>query len=214
MDLLVPCMRLHQFGLVETRPLIREEIKIPQPGPGQVRIRIKYCGVCHTDLHTVEGEIHPPKLPIIPGHQVVGVIEGLGDQTAQAGWHVGDRVGVAWLHATDGSCTYCQGGLQNLCPAARFTGFDVDGGYAGAMLAEAPYVLPLPDGIADAQAAPLLCAGIIGYRSLRQAEVQPGDHIGLVGFGASAHLAIQVARHWGCEVSVFTRSAAHRQHSR
>jgi propanol-preferring alcohol dehydrogenase len=213
MDMHESCMRLHQFGPVESRPLIWEEIKIPAPGSNQVRIRIIYCGVCHTDLHTVEGEIHPPKLPIIPGHQVVGVIEALGNRAAQSGLRVGDRVGVAWLHAADGSCTYCQKGLQNLCPAARFTGFDVDGGYAGAMLAEAPYVLSLPDGVADADAAPLLCAGIIGYRSLRQADVQPGEHVGLVGFGASAHLAIQVARHSGCEVSVFTRSAAHRQHA-
>jgi len=214
MDLHVPCMRLHQFGPVGSLPLIWEEIKIPEPGPGQVRIRIKFCGVCHTDLHTVEGEIHPPKLPLIPGHQVVGVIESLGDQAAQSSLHLGDRVGAAWLYAADGNCTYCQRGLQNLCPAARFTGFDEDGGYAGAMLAEAPFVLPLPNGISDAEAAPLLCAGIIGYRSLRQADVQPGEHVGLVGFGASAHLAIQVARYWGCEVSVFTRSAAHRQHAR
>jgi len=213
MDMHVPCMRLHQLGPVESRPLIWEEIKIPEPGPGQVRIRIKYCGVCHTDLHTVEGEIHPPKLPLIPGHQVVGVVESLGDQVEQSGLHVGDRVGVAWLHAADGSCAYCQQSRENLCPAARFTGFDVDGGYAGAMLAAAAYVLHIPEGITDARAAPLLCAGIIGYRSLHQADVQPGEHVGMVGFGASAHLAIQVAHHWGCEVSVFTRSAAHRQHA-
>ena len=209
----VPAMRIHDPAPVDKQPLVYEQVEIPAPGPSQVRLKVRYCGVCHTDLHIAEGEIHPPRLPVIPGHQVVGVIEAIGEAVSQAGLHLGQRVGVPWLHWTDQSCEYCRKGCENLCPQAKFTGFDVDGGFAGAMLAEATFVLPLPASIPDVQAAPLLCAGIIGYRSLRWAEVQPGEHVGLVGFGASAHLAIQVARHWGCTISVFTRSAAHRQHA-
>ena len=213
MEIQVPAMRLRQPNKIETQPLLYEQVVLPDPGPGQARLRISYCGVCHTDLHIAEGEIHPPRLPLTPGHQAVGVITALGVGAAQAGLRVGQRVGVPWLFWTDRSCEDCRRGNENLCPQARFTGFDEDGGYAGAMLAEAGFVLPIPEGISDIQAAPLLCAGIIGYRSLRQAELQPGEHLGLVGFGASAHLAIQVARHWGCRVSVFTRSPAHRQHA-
>lgn len=213
MNILTKAMRLHQPAAIETQPLVLEPVAIPIPGPDQVRLQLKICGVCHTDLHITEGEIHPPRLPITPGHQAVGVIEALGETAAKTGLRVGQRVGVPWLYSTDRNCEYCRHGNENLCPQARFTGFDVDGGFAGAMLAEAGFVLPLPEGISDIQAAPLLCAGIIGYRSLRQAELKPGEHLGLVGFGASAHLAIQVARHWGCTVSVFTRSTAHQQHA-
>ncbi len=204
--------RLHHPAPVENSPLQLEEIPVPEPGRGQVLLRVHLCGVCHTDLHTVEGDITPPAYPRIPGHQVVGTIVALGAGVENR--QVGQRVGIPWLHQACGACDYCRRGLENLCPHARFTGFHVDGGYAEYMLAQAGYTLPLPPEISDVQAAPLLCAGIIGYRSLRLADVQPGERVGLFGFGASAHLAIQVARHWQCEVCVFTRSAAHRAHAR
>ncbi len=205
-------MRLYEQGQMPGNQLRLSELPLPQPGEGQVRLRVRMCGVCHTDLHTVEGDIHPPRLPLTPGHQVVGVVDQLG--AGVQGLQIGQRVGVPWLYSADGRCEFCRRGLENLCPNACFTGFHVDGGYAEYMLAEASYVLPLPDALPDEQAAPLLCAGIIGYRSLRLAELQPGERLGLVGFGASAHLAIQVARYWGCEVYVFTRSEEHRQHAR
>jgi alcohol dehydrogenase, propanol-preferring len=204
-------MRLSQPQPAESRPLTLDNPPLPQPGPGQVRLRVGVCGVCHTDLHTVEGDIHPPHLPITPGHQVVGVLDALGQGIENR--NLGERVGVPWLYSACGSCDFCRRGQENLCPQARFSGFHHDGGYAEYMLADARYVLPLPPEIDDEQAAPLLCAGIIGYRSLRQADLSPGERLGLVGFGASAHLAIQVARHWGCPVDVFTRSAEHRQHA-
>jgi alcohol dehydrogenase, propanol-preferring len=205
-------MRLYEQGQIQAQRLVESDLPLPEPEAGQVRLRVRLCGVCHTDLHTVEGDIHPPQLPLTPGHQVVGIVDGLG--AGAQGWQVGQRVGVPWLYSADGTCEFCRGGLENLCPNARFTGFHVDGGYAEYMLAQASYVLPLPDSLPDEQAAPLLCAGIIGYRSLRLADLQPGERLGLVGFGASAHLAIQVARYWGCEVYVFTRSEEHRRHAR
>ncbi len=200
-------VRLHQPGPIESHPLRLEHVREPEPAPGLLRLRVEACGVCHTDLHTVEGDIHPPSLPITPGHQVVGTVEAVGEGVG--GWRPGDRAGVPWLFAACGECGFCRRGEENLCPQARFTGFHVDGGYAEVVLADARYALPLPAALEPAEVAPLLCAGIIGYRSLRKADLQPGEHLGLAGFGASAHLAIQVARHWGCRVSVFTRSAAH-----
>jgi alcohol dehydrogenase, propanol-preferring len=204
--------RLSQPRPAEDKPLVLKDILIPDPAPGQVRLKVLVCGVCHTDLHTIEGEIHPPSLPITPGHQVVGVVEAIGQGT-DSKVRIGDRVGVPWLFSSDRTCPYCLRGQENLCPEARFTGFHHDGGYAEYMLAQANFILPLPPEISDAQAAPLLCAGIIGYRSLRQADLKPGETLGLVGFGASAHLAIQVALHWGCRVYAFTRSDEHRQHA-
>lgn len=195
----------------EADPLVLAESADPQPGPGQVRIRVRACGVCHTDLHIVEGELELPLLPLVPGHQVVGVIEACGPGVTQ--WAIGDRVGVPWLHATCGHCDFCQSGRENLCDRARFTGLHVPGGYADAMLAQADFVCRLPDDFADEMAAPLLCAGVIGYRALRLSDVAPGQRLALFGFGASAHITIQVARHWGCEVYVLTRSAEHRQHA-
>jgi len=223
-------MQLVKPGPIDLKPV---EVPIPQPGPGQLLIRVLACGICHTDLHTVEGEIHPPHLPIIPGHQVVGRVEALGEgvgevlleekneqaldkksEQIRSLWRVGERVGVPWLHSACNACDFCQRGQENLCPQARFTGFHVDGGYAGWMIAEADWALPLPETVSDEQAAPLLCAGLIGYRSLRLAGLEPGERLGLVGFGASAHLAIQIAGGWGCEVFVFTRSASHRRHAK
>ena len=189
-------------------PLDLVDIPAPPPGPGQVRIRVEACGVCHTDLHIVEGELVAPALPLVPGHQIVGIVDAVGGGVERV--HEGDRVGVAWLAWTDGECVFCRSGSENLCEHIRFTGFDMPGGYADATVADARYVYPLPARAAAQEMAPLLCAGIIGYRSLRVAEVRPGDRVGLFGFGASAHLAIQVAVRWGCEVFVFTRGEAHR----
>ncbi len=196
----------------ETHPLTLSERDIPHPARGELLLRVILCGVCHTDLHTLEGDIHPPHLPVVPGHQVVARVEALGEGVEN--FRVGDRVGVPWLYAACGQCEFCLRGLENLCPDAKFTGFHVDGGYADYMLADARYALPLPDAISDEQAAPLLCAGIVGYRSLKLADIQPGERVGLVGFGASAHLCLQVLNHWGCESFVFTRSAGHRAHAR
>ncbi|MFZ6029455.1 MAG: zinc-dependent alcohol dehydrogenase family protein [Chloroflexota bacterium] len=196
----------------EEKPFFLTERPIPIPGAGQVRLRVQACGVCHTDLHIAEGDIHPPQLPITPGHQVVGTVDALGAEVD--GMQPGDLVGVPWLHSACGACDFCRRGEENLCPQARFTGYHVPGGFADYMLAEGRYVLPIPKGIDAVQAAPLLCAGIIGYRSLRKAELQPGERLGLIGFGASAHLALQVAREWGCEVYVFTRAETHRRHAR
>jgi len=206
-------MRLYEHKQAEDHPLRLEDLPAPEPAAGQVRLKIKFCGVCHTDLHTVEGDIHPPNLPITPGHQVVGVIDALGEDVDADKFGVGDRAGVPWLFDVEGDCEFRDMGLENLCPNARFTGFHLDGGYADFMLASADYALAIPEAITDEQAAPLLCAGIVGFRSLRLADLQPGERLGLVGFGASAHLMIQVARYWDCEVYVFTRSEEHRRHA-
>ncbi len=205
-------VRLTRQAPIDEHPLELQDLPRPTPSRGQLLVSVRLCGVCHTDLHTVEGDIHPSSVPVTPGHQVVGQVEALG--AGVEGWHVGDRVGVPWLYDADGTCDFCRTGRENLCPQARFTGFDVDGGYAEAMLASAAYALHLPAALDDMTAAPLLCAGIIGYRSLRQAGLQPGERLGLAGFGASAHLALQVARYWGCPVSVFTRSENHRELAR
>ncbi len=192
--------------------LVPAELPDPVAGPGQVRLRVSVCACCHTDLHEIEGELELPRLPLVPGHQVVGVIDQVGEGVRDV--RPGQRVGVAWLHDTCGGCRFCDDGNENLCTDARFTGFHVNGGYAEAMVAPADHVYPIPEGFGDLQAAPLLCAGIIGYRALRLCAVRPGQRLGLYGFGASAHVAIQVARHWGCEVHVFTRGASHREHAR
>jgi len=173
---------------------------------------VQYCGVCHTDLHTVEGELPLHKRPVVPGHQIVAVVDASGSD-AHA-FREGDRVGIPWLHWTDGQCRYCRMGSENLCDNARFTGYDVDGGYAEATLVSEAFAYPLPAKFSGAQAAPLLCAGIIGYRSFRLSGAKSGDRLGLYGFGASAHIVIQFARHLGCEVYVFTRAPAHRQLAR
>jgi propanol-preferring alcohol dehydrogenase len=172
-------------------PLRLEEVPVPEPGPGQVLLRVAACGVCRTDLHVVDGELPNPKLPLVPGHQVVGRTED------------GRRLGVPWLGSTDGTCRYCLSGRENLCESARFTGYDLDGGYAEWIVADEQYCLPLPDEYDDLQVAPLLCAGLIGYRSLRLAG-DPG-RLGLYGFGASAHIVVQVARHEGRRVFGFVR---------
>lgn len=213
--------RLHSPAPAETNPLILEDLPIPEPGSGQVRIKVEMCGVCHTDLHIVEGDIHPPRLPITIGHQVIGIVDAISSLKSskllpanRAEIRIGQRVGLPWLFSACGDCLYCQRGMENLCPKARFTGFHVDGGFAEYMLADVQYVLPIPNTLSNEQAAPLLCAGIVGYRSLKKAEIIPGEHVGLFGFGASAHLCIQILHYWGCKVSVFTRSIKHQEHAR
>ena len=201
-------MVLRRPRAAEEGPLEAAQVPDPTPGPGEVRLRVRVCGVCRTDLHTVEGEIHPPRLPLIPGHQVVGVVDGMGPGVTR--FAAGERVGVPWLYATCGACEHCARGAENLCDAGQFTGFSVNGGYAEAMVARADFAYPVPAGVPDAQAAPLLCAGVIGYRALRLSEIRPGGRLGLYGFGNSAHIAIQVALHWGCEVFVMTRGETHR----
>ena len=174
-------------------------------------IRISVCGVCHTDLHTVEGELPEVTLPIIPGHQVIGRVAARGKSTRR--FKEGDRVGAAWLYSTDETCTYCSRGNENLCEAARFTGYSADGGYAEYMVIQDKFAYAIPEIFSDEEASPLLCAGIIGYRALRLSGIKPGQRLGLYGFGASAHVAIQVAVHWGCKVYVFSRSEKHRAHA-
>ncbi len=195
--------------LIEAHPLEVCDLPNTEPGPGQIRIRVAACGLCHTDLHEVEGELPLPKLPVVIGHQIVGVVESRGPGARR--FHEGERVGVPWLHESCGSCDCSRRGDENLCDRARFTGYHVDGGYAEFTLAPERFAYRLPEGIPDAEAAPLLCAGIIGYRALRLSEVNPEETLGLFGFGASAHLALQVARFWRCEVWVFTRSLEHRE---
>jgi len=204
-------MRLSNPAPAEDFPLTLTHITLPHPHHTQVLLRVLTCGVCHTDLHIVEGDLTAPRLPVVPGHQVVAEVEALGEEIV--GYELGQRVGVPWVHTTCGECEFCRRGEENLCPAARFTGFHIDGGFAEFMLADQQALLPLPPEISDSQAAPLLCAGIIGYRALRKADLQPGERLGLFGFGASAHLAIQVARYWGCEVYVFSRSEHHCKHA-
>ena len=205
------CMQLHKPDSIVNNPLQREETTVPDPGPGQIRVKVSMCGVCHTDLHTVEGELSLPQLPLIPGHQVVGNVESLGPGSKLH--NIGDRVGVAWLNWTCGECIYCRNGLENLCENAQFTGLNAAGGYAEYVIIDERFAFTLPEIFDDAQAAPLLCAGIIGYRSLILSGLQPGGRLGLYGFGASAHLTIQVALHWNCDVFVFTRSREHQEHA-
>jgi propanol-preferring alcohol dehydrogenase len=201
-------MMLSSLGQPERQWLQPVEAPSPVPAAGQVKLRVQACGVCRTDLHLVEGEVGC-KLPLIPGHQAVGTVLELGPGVETVA--LGARVGVGWLHATCGACEFCASGRENLCRGARFTGRDADGGYAAEMVADERYVYGIPEGLSAVDAAPLLCAGIIGYRSLKVCAIQPGQRLGLLGFGASAHLAIQVALHWGCEVYAFDRKESHRQ---
>jgi propanol-preferring alcohol dehydrogenase len=191
---------------VAQRPLEIIEVADPRMRPGHVLLRVRACGVCRTDLHIVEGDLAPKQLRIIPGHQIVGeVVDGATRELP-----VGTRVGVSWLGGTDGSCSYCQRGMENLCDSPTFTGYSVAGGYAEYAFARSDFVFPLPASLDDLYAAPLLCAGIIGFRSLRVAGVEPGERVGLFGFGASAHLAIAVLQAWKCEVYVSSRGKSHR----
>ncbi|MGA2430358.1 MAG: zinc-dependent alcohol dehydrogenase family protein [Candidatus Acidiferrum sp.] len=194
---------------VETNPLVFTDVAVPQPADGEVLVRVSYCGVCRTDLHVVEGELPPRKSPVIPGHQVVGTVEALGVGARK--FQLGARVGVAWLHHTDGTCEYCRAGAENLCDNPTFTGYTVDGGYAEYVVASQDFVYAIPQSFSDEQAAPLLCAGIIGFRCLRLSGIKSGEKLGFYGFGAAAHLAIQVALYWNADVYAMTRDERHRR---
>lgn len=197
---------------VSERPLDLRDLPAPVPRKNAIRLRIQCCGICHTDLHTVEGELKLPQVPIVPGHQVVGTVDALGPDAKL--FQEGDRVGVPWLYSADGTCAFCRAEHENLCDNARFTGLHANGGYAEHIIVREDFAVPLPSTFDDEHAAPLLCAGIIGYRSYRQSDAQPGDHLGLYGFGASAHIVLQFARYLRHDVYVFTRSETHRAMAR
>ena len=201
---------LHHPAPVQDKPLSVEDVDLPKPEPGSALLKVLACGVCRTDLHIVEGELPPRLASVIPGHQIVGeVVESPDPQFPK-----GTRVGVSWIGGTDGTCPYCRSGRENLCDAPTYTGYTGNGGYAQYTTARTDFLLPLPDALDNATAAPLLCAGIIGFRSLRVAEVKPGQKVGLFGFGSSAQLLIQVLRAWNCRVFVPTRGEAHQQLAR
>ena len=200
---------VHKPGPVTAGPLRLIERPVPEPGPGELLIRVVCCGVCRTDLHLSEGDLEPRQPDVTPGHEVVGEVVAAGPGAVR--FAPGDRVGVAWLAGTDGSCRFCRRGLENLCPRSVYTGWDVPGGYADYLVAADAYVYELPAGFSDAELAPLLCAGIIGYRALRRADLPPGGTLGIWGFGGSAHLAAQIAIAEGAAVHVFTRAPAARE---
>lgn len=198
---------LKAISPVEKRPLELVELPVPHPGAGEILVQVLTCGVCHTELDEIEGRL-PPRLPVILGHEIVGRVaqSGAGANSFRAG----DRVGIAWIYHSCGVCDFCRRGLENLCPDFRGTGCDANGGYAEYVTVSEDYAYPIPERFTDTQAAPLLCAGAIGLRDLRLAGIQPGQTLGLFGFGASAHIVLQVARHWGCPVFAFSRSPEHR----
>ena len=200
---------LRSPAAIETNPLESIEVPTPEPGTGEVLVRVRACGVCRTDLHVIEGELPPRKSPVIPGHQVVGAVEKQGENARR--FAIRARVGIAWLHRTDGTCEYCKAGAENLCDHPAFTGYTVNGGYAEYIVAPEDFVYAIPEGFPDEQAAPLLCAGIVGFRSLRLSGIKPAGRLGFYGFGAAAHVAIQVARHWNVEVYASTRDARHQK---
>jgi len=202
-------MVAERTGPIETNPLAPTNLPVPDPASDEILIRVKACGVCRTDLHVAEGDL-PPKHPrIVPGHEIVGVVDRLGVFCRR--FATGDRVGVAWLRETCGACRYCQRGSENLCPNARFTGWDHDGGYAEWAVVREDFAYPLPPTLDDEETAPLLCAGIIGYRAVKRAGVRPGATVGLYGFGGSAHIVIQVLKHWKCRVFVMSRGGKHQE---
>ncbi len=200
---------VNQAARIEDVALDTNDVEIPRVGSGDILVRVKACGLCRTDLHIIEGDLPKRKLPVIPGHQVIGVVEQVGQEAS--GVKPGDRVGVAWLNWTCGACGFCRLGRENLCIRARFTGYNVDGGYAEYISAPADFVYPIPESFSDEHAAPLLCGGVIGYRALKLSQVEPGQGLGLYGFGSSAHIVLQLARHLKCRVFVFTRSAEHQE---
>lgn len=190
-------------------PLEAHELTPPEPGSGEIRVRVIACATCRTDLHVVEGDLPPRRMPIVPGHQVVGVVDSAGPGAAR--FRIGDRVGIAWLRSACGGCRFCLSGRENLCEASTYTGWTHDGGYAEQCTVPEAFAYAIPALFDDAAATPLLCAGIIGYRALRRSQIAPGGRLALYGFGSSAHITLQVARHWGCSVYVVTRNAGHRR---
>jgi len=202
-------MVLERSANADSSPLALRDAPEPTPGAGELRVRVSCCGVCRTDLHIVEGDLALPKLPVIPGHQIVGVVDALGQGAKRL--REGDRVGIPWLFSTDGTCAFCLRGQENLCDNGRFTGFHVDGGYSEAVIVREDFAYPIPTQFDDLHAAPLLCAGVIGYRVLKLSQARNGERLGLYGFGGSAHIVLQIAVNMKCEVYVFTRSHAHRE---
>lgn len=205
-------MVLDESAPIENSPLRMKELPDPRPGPGEVRLSVRCCAICRTDLHVIEGELPREKRPIIPGHQIVGVVDAVGSGCRRL--QVGQRVGVAWLRHTCGECGFCRTERENLCEFSRCTGYHADGGYAEYAVASEEYVYEIPSVFSDFEAAPLLCAGIIGYRALKRSNLPPGGTLGLYGFGSSAHVVIQIARHRGCGVYVVTRGEGHRELAR
>jgi len=205
-------MVLDRIAPISESPLSLTDLPDPQPAPGQVRLRVRCCAICRTDLHVIEGDLPTRTLPIIPGHQIVGEVDALGDGCRRL--TVGRRIGVAWLRHTCGRCGFCRAGRENLCESSRYTGYDVDGGYATAAVVDEDFAYAIPDGFSDTDAAPLLCAGIIGYAALRRSELPAAGRLGLYGFGSSAHVVLQIALHRGSEVYVVTRGESHRRLAR
>ena len=205
-------MVLFENSDIHSSPLKMTEYPDPVPAAGEVRLRVRCCGICRTDLHVIEGELPPAKTPVIPGHQIVGVVEALGAGCNRL--KIGQRIGVAWLRQTCGGCEFCGLGRENLCEAARFTGYHADGGYAGLAVVPEKFAYELPDSFDDEVAAPLLCAGIIGYRALQRSDLPRNGRLGIYGFGSSAHIVLQIAQYRGCEVFVVTRGEKHRQLAR
>lgn len=203
---------MQALQLIQPRqPLQLVESDRPTAAPNAIVVQVHVCGVCHTDLHVVDGDLPQPSLPLIPGHEVVGTVVEVG--AAVTRHQVGDRVGVGWLHQADLNCAYCREGHENLCEQALWTGYTANGGYAEYLHVPADFAYSIPRSFTDVEAAPLLCAGVVGYRSLKLSDLQAGERLGIYGFGASGHICIQVARYWGCEVYVFTRSPDHQQHA-
>ena len=199
-------MVLREFRPIETggeKPLDLVDLPVPVPSPDQVLIKVSVCGICHTEIDEIEGRLVPPKFPIVLGHEIVGRVHAVGSEVRK--YRLGDRVGVAWIHSSCGRCSFCVRGDENLCDDFRATGLHAQGGYAEYTVVSEDFAYPIPENFSDAQAAPLLCAGVIGYRALRLSGIKSGQVLGLYGFGASAHIAIQVAKHRGCKVFVFTR---------
>jgi len=199
-------MLLRSQAPIATAPLVSGELALPDPGPGELRVRVRACATCRTDLHVIEGDLPPRRLPLVPGHQVVGTVEAPGPGATR--FRTGDRVGIAWLRSTCGACRYCRAGRENLCESSTHTGWTHDGGYAEYCCVPEAFAYAIPPGFDDAEATPLLCAGIIGYRALLRSRVPRGGRLGLYGFGSSAHITLQVARSWGCAVHVLTREPA------
>jgi len=205
-------MVLNEIAPIDSSPLEVTDVPDPEPGEGEVRLKVRCCAICRTDLHVIEGDLPQQKLPVIPGHQIVGKVDALGPGCTRLA--VGQRVGVAWLRHTCGSCAFCSAGQENLCESSRYTGYHADGGYAEYAIVPEAFAYMMPDTFDDVAATPLLCAGIIGYRALRRSHLPDGGKLGLYGFGSSAHIVTQVALHRGCEVYVVTRSGGHQRLAR
>jgi len=205
-------MVLEQIAPIQNNPLHEMQIPDPIPAEHEIRVRVRCCAICRTDLHVIEGDLPAQKLPVIPGHQVVGIVDQLGPGCTR--FKIGDRIGIAWLRWTDGACRFCKSGRENLCPASRYTGYHDDGGYAELAVVHEDFAYPIPEVFSDIEAAPLLCGGIIGYRAMRRSQIQAGGKLALFGFGSSAHVVLLLALHRGCAVYVVTRGESHQQLAR